>query len=148
FGSEWNGLQQHRDFGFKHGFDFDKHSAWRRIDLCNSRDKQLILSGKSESMETNRQYTRTTAFFAIVSLAAACSAQVNTGSNGSDGALTPWANIVVDMTDHPNGIYQYTSVNIPSGVTVTFRPNVNNTAVMWLVQANCVINGVVDVSAP
>ena len=50
------------------------------------------------------------------------------------------------MADHQTGIYQYTSVNIPSGVTVTFTPNANNTPVVWLVQGNVVINGTVDVS--
>ena len=79
-------------------------------------------------------------------------AQVNTGSNGGDGALDFSAyanlntNIVINMADHPNGIYQYTYVNIPSGVTVTFIPNANNTPVYWLVQSNVVISGTVDVS--
>src|SRR5438132_40450 len=73
-------------------------------------------------------------------------AQVNSGSNGSDGAFNPTTNTVINMADHPNGIYQYTSVNIPSGVTVTFILNANNTPVVWLVQNDCFINGTVDVS--
>jgi hypothetical protein len=73
-------------------------------------------------------------------------AQVNSGSNGSDGAFNPTTNTNIDMADHPNGIYQYTSVNIPTNVTVTFTPNANNTPVVWLVQSNVVINGTVDVS--
>jgi hypothetical protein len=73
-------------------------------------------------------------------------AQVNSGSNGSDGAFNPTTNIVINMADHPDGIYHYTSVNISNGVTVTFIPNANNTPVIWLVQSNVVINGVVDVS--
>ena len=69
-------------------------------------------------------------------------AQVNTGSNGSDGAFNPTAaNTVINMATHPNGVYQYTSVNIRSNVTVTFTPNANNTPVVWLVQSNVVING-------
>ena len=28
-------------------------------------------------------------------------AQVNSGSNGSDGALNPTGNLVIDMADHP-----------------------------------------------
>jgi hypothetical protein len=73
-------------------------------------------------------------------------AQVNSGSNGSDGAFNPTTNIVINMADHPNGIYQYTSVNISNGVTVTFIPNANNTPVIWLVQSNVIINGVIGVS--
>ncbi len=72
-------------------------------------------------------------------------AQINTGSDGHDGAFNPTQSTVIDMADHPDGIYQYTSVNIPSGVTVSFKPNANNTPVVWLVQGSCVINGTVDV---
>ena len=78
-------------------------------------------------------------------------AQVNSGSNGSDGALdfsniTFTTNIVINMADHPNGIYQYTYVNIPTNVTMTFIPNANNSPVTWLVQNNVVINGIVNVT--
>ena len=75
---------------------------------------------------------------------ASAQAQVNSGSNGSDGAFNPTSSTVINMADHPNGIYQYTYVNIPSGVMVTFIPNANNTPVTWLVQGNCVINGTVE----
>ena len=82
--------------------------------------------------------------FGVLPLVA--TAQVNSGSNGSDGAFNPTSNTTIIMADHPNGIYHYTSVNIPSGVTVTFTPNANNSPVVWLVQGNCVITGGVDVS--
>ena len=77
---------------------------------------------------------------------AGAQAQINTGSNGSDGALNPATNTVINMADHPDGIYQYTSVNISNNVTVTFIPNVNNTPVVWLVQSNVVINGSVNIN--
>lgn len=77
---------------------------------------------------------------------ASARAQIDSGSNGSDGAFQPTANTVVDMADHPDGIYHYTSVYIPSNVTVSFIPNANNTPVVWLVQSNVVINGTIDVS--
>jgi hypothetical protein len=73
-------------------------------------------------------------------------AQVNSGSNGSDGAFNPATNTVINMADHPNGIYQFTTVTISNGITVTFIPNANNSPVTWLVQGDCVINGTVDVS--
>jgi len=73
-----------------------------------------------------------------------CPAQVNSGSNGSDGAFNPTAtNTVINMADHPDGIYQYTSVNIPAGVTVSFVPNASNTPVVWLVQNSCNVAGTV-----
>lgn len=71
-------------------------------------------------------------------------AQINSGSNGSDGAFRPTTDrTVVDMADHPDGIYHYTSVYIPSYVRVTFIPNANNTPVVWLVQSNVVIDGTI-----
>lgn len=73
-------------------------------------------------------------------------AQVNSGSNGSDGEFNPSVDTVMNMADHPDGIYQYTSINIPAGVTVTFLPNANNAPVTWLVQSNCMIAGVVSLN--
>lgn len=73
-------------------------------------------------------------------------AQVNSGSDGSDGAFTPTINTVFDMRYRPDGIYQFTSVDIPASVTITFIPNTNNTPVVWLVQSNCTIAGWIDVS--
>ena len=83
-------------------------------------------------------------FLLLVTVAA--QAQVNSGSNGSDGAFNPTTNTVINMADHPDGIYHYTSVYISNTVTITFIPNANNTPVVWLVQSNCVINGDVYVS--
>ncbi len=79
-------------------------------------------------------------------LPVACWSQVNSGSDGHDGAFNPTTNTVVNMADHPNGIYHYTSVNIPAGVTVTFIPNTNNTPVVWLVQSSCVIDGTINLN--
>ena len=84
---------------------------------------------------------------ACASLVLPCSAQVNSGSDGHDGAFNPTENVTIDMSDHPDGIYHYTSVNIPTGVTVTFRPNVKNSPVVWLMQGDCLIDGAVSVSA-
>ena len=49
------------------------------------------------------------------------------------------------MADRPDGIYHYTSVNIPAGVTVSFIPNAGNKPVIWLVQGDCAISGIVSV---
>lgn len=85
------------------------------------------------------------ALFALV-LPLTTFAQVNSGSDGHDGALNPTSNLVIDMADHPDGIYHYTSVNIPSGVTVSFIPNAGNKPVVWLVQTSCKIYGVVNLA--
>lgn len=86
-----------------------------------------------------------------VLMGATAQAQVNSGSDGSDGALdfssiTATTNIVINMANHMNGIYQYTYINIPTNVTVTFVPNANNSPVTWLVQSNALINGTINVS--
>ena len=39
-----------------------------------------------------------------LSLCVSAGAQVNSGSNGSDGAFNPTTNIVINMAAHPNGI--------------------------------------------
>lgn len=80
-----------------------------------------------------------------LTFAVSSQAQVNSGSDGSDGAFNPTQSVTINMADHPNGIYQYTTVNIPGNVTVTFTPNANNTPVVWLVQTDCVIAGTVSV---
>jgi len=76
--------------------------------------------------------------------------QFDAGSDGSDGVFAPVADMTIDMTDHPDGVYQYVSVNIPAGVTITFLPNADNTPVTWLVQTTCVMEGNVNLngSAP
>ena len=71
---------------------------------------------------------------------------VDSGSDGRDGAFNPTKDTVINMGDHPDGIYQYTSVNIPAGVTVSFIPNAGNKPVVWLVQSNVGIYGTVNVS--
>jgi hypothetical protein len=103
-------------------------------------------------MKHKQVLTLAAALFAAAWLPIICPAQVvNTGSTGIDGALdfsaiTYTTNIVINMADHPTGIYQYTTVNIPTNVTVTFMPNANNSPVTWLLQGSCIISGTVDVS--
>lgn len=78
--------------------------------------------------------------------ALAVRADVNSGSNGSDGAFHPTVNTVIDMSSRPDGIYQYSSVTIPTGVEVSFIPNAANTPVVWLVQADCIVAGQINIS--
>ncbi len=78
-----------------------------------------------------------------VLVSAGAQAQVDSGSDGHDGAFNPTTNTVINMADHPDGIYHYSEVNIPGSITVSFIPNAANTPVVWLVQGSCVINGIV-----
>ncbi|MCX7765110.1 MAG: hypothetical protein N2246_00155 [Candidatus Sumerlaeia bacterium] len=70
------------------------------------------------------------------------------GSTGADGALstTTLGIIWINMADRPNGVYNYTEVNIREGQTIKFIPNQKNRPVVWLVKGDVIINGRVDVS--
>lgn len=80
----------------------------------------------------------------VLALVPAPAAAFVSGSDGTDGAFTPTVDTQVDLTQRPSGIFNYTSVNIPAGVTVTFKRNATNTPVIWLVQGNVTIAGTVD----
>src|SRR5437899_11255426 len=54
----------------------------------------------------------------------------SSGSTGADGAYAPMANTTLTLP--PNGVFNFTTVNIPSGVTVTFVKNAANTPVTIL----------------
>ena len=68
----------------------------------------------------------------------------DSGSTGADGAFTPQVDTVLPLP--PDGVFNFTSVNIPAGVTVTFGKNTLNTPVVWLVSGDVSIAGTVDAS--
>ncbi len=68
----------------------------------------------------------------------------DSGSTGADGALKPTVNVVIPLP--PSGVLNYTEINIPAGVTVSFRRNATNTPVVLLVAGNAVINGALNLS--
>jgi hypothetical protein len=87
------------------------------------------------------------------------------GANGSDGALNVTANTTIDLSQavaaswdatSPSpgkGVYdgakwavvfKYSSVNIASGVTLSFKNNASHAPVVWLVNGNVTISGTVN----
>ena len=68
----------------------------------------------------------------------------DSGSTGADGAFLPSVDTRLDLP--ADGIFNFTEVNIPAGVTVTFNSNATNTPVIMLVSGNATIDGVIDVS--
>lgn len=89
------------------------------------------------------------------------------GADGSDGAFSPTSNVVVDLSLAPtgawdgpntspgNGIYdpekwavvfRYSSVNVPSGVTVTFVNHPSGAPVVWLVASGVTIAGTLQLN--
>lgn len=66
------------------------------------------------------------------------------GSTGADGAFNPTVNTELQLP--PGGIFNFTSVNIPTGVTVKFKKNASNTPVTILATGDITIAGTIDVS--
>ena len=68
----------------------------------------------------------------------------NSGSTGADGAFNPVVDTEVVLP--PDGIFNYTTVNIPASVTVTFKKNQVNAPVTWLATGDVTIDGKVILS--
>jgi len=66
----------------------------------------------------------------------------NSGSTGADGAFSPTVNTQLELP--PSGVYNFTTINIPAGVTVTFKKNTANTPVVWLASGDVTIAGNVN----
>lgn len=71
-------------------------------------------------------------------------AAFDSGSTGADGALSPTANIQLQIPE--SGVFNFTTVNIPSGVTVTFKKNTQNTPVTILAKGDVTISGTISVN--
>lgn len=89
--------------------------------------------------------TRTLSFAIATLLLTNIAHAFDSGSTGADGVFSPTVNTVVQLP--PSGVLNYTSVNIPYGVTVSFKKNALNTPVYILVSGDATINGTLSVSA-
>lgn len=74
----------------------------------------------------------------------AYAAGFSSGSTGADGAFSPTANTTLTLP--PNGVFNFTTVDIPAGVTVKFVKNAANTPVHILTIGNVTIAGTIDIS--
>lgn len=92
----------------------------------------------------NRKLRLPTLFALAAALAAPSAFAFDSGSTGADGALAPTVNTQIALP--PSGILNYTTVNIPAGVTVTFRKNALNTPVYLLASGNVTIAGAINIS--
>jgi hypothetical protein len=79
----------------------------------------------------------------VLGLGNAYAQTFNSGSTGADGAFSPTANTTLTLP--PNGVFNYTTVNIPAGVTVKFTRNAANTPVTILATGNVTITGTIDI---
>ncbi len=89
------------------------------------------------------------------------------GSDGSDGAFAPLANLTLDLSlaataswDTPSPVagqgvydpdrwavvYKFTTINVPSGVTVTFANHPSGAPVIWLASGDVTIAGTLQLT--
>ncbi len=68
----------------------------------------------------------------------------SSGSTGLDGPFAPTANTTLALP--LNGVFNFTTVTIPAGVTVTFTPNSTNTPVTILATGDVTIAGTLSVN--
>jgi hypothetical protein len=66
------------------------------------------------------------------------------GSTGADGEFKPTVNTVLEVP--PSGVFNFTTVDIPAGVTVTFKKNATNTPVVVLASGNVTVAGALNLS--
>lgn len=66
------------------------------------------------------------------------------GSTGANGPFSPGISQTVQLPE--NGIFNFTTVNIPTGVTIRFQRNAKNTPIIILATGNVVIQGKIDIS--
>ena len=68
----------------------------------------------------------------------------NSGSTGADGPFSPASNTTLALP--PSGVFNFTTITIPSGITVTFTKNAANTPVILLATGAVTISGTINVS--
>jgi hypothetical protein len=88
---------------------------------------------------------------AIVLVPSTALAQFNSGSNGSDGALTfpagasNWDPQAAGLDPDNDGVYHFTTINLPAGATVNVRANggrlLEGRPVIWLATGAVTIGG-------
>lgn len=99
------------------------------------------------------------AFVLCSFLSKPASSAFSSGSTGTDGAFHPITSTLIDLTlagtgsgtggvDSAHGaiVFNYTTIQVDSGITVTFKRHPLGLPVVWLASGDVTINGTVDVS--
>ena len=89
--------------------------------------------------------TRALVLSCLLFAAATAQAQnsFNSGSTGADGAFAPTTSQSIAVP--AGGVFNFTTVNIPSGVTITFTRNATNTPLTILASGDVVIAGNINI---
>ncbi len=93
-----------------------------------------------------RSWSRPLLLGALLVLAPALAAgqSFSSGSTGADGPFAPTSNVTLPLP--PSGVFHFTTISIPSTVTVRFTKNAANTPVVLLATGSVVINGLLEVN--
>ena len=75
----------------------------------------------------------------LIALMPAMALAFNSGSTGADGAFNPTVSQQIDLP--ASGVFNYTSVNIPAGVTISYKKNAANSPVVILATGDVNIAG-------
>jgi hypothetical protein len=67
----------------------------------------------------------------------------SSGSTGADGAFSPTTNQTITVPD--SGVFNYTTYNIPAGVTVTYARNGKNMPVKILASGDVTVSGAINI---
>lgn len=119
----------------------------QRIPLDQATRRNVVIE-QGESLMKRMHVGKVTVVAALIALTcwngSAGAQTFSSGSNGSLGAFAPGANTTVTLP--PDGILNYTTINIPNGVTVSFTPNAANTPVTMLATGDVTINGTITLN--
>lgn len=66
--------------------------------------------------------------------------------NGTEWNLRSASTQFFDMSQRSDGLWHFTSIDVPQGLTVKFIANALNTPVRWLAKSNVTISGTLDLS--
>jgi len=105
------------------------------------RAEQLLRSGSG--FRTSRHSTAIALTLILLPLSTGA-LSYDSGSTGEDGALAPTVSTRLTLSEE--GVFNFTTVDIPEGVTVTFEKNNINTPVIILATGDVNIAGTIDVS--
>jgi hypothetical protein len=117
------------------------HEQSQSPDKTNSH----VLNRLSEQiMKTAKIIFATVAIVLLSQRSQTYGAVFSSGSTGADGPLNVTNDIVLPLP--PNGIFNFTTINVPFGAALRFQRNELNTPVYLLASSNVTINGTIEVS--
>lgn len=99
---------------------------------------------KLSLLRQGRDSIAITLFLAGTVIPAHAQTTFQSGSTGADGPFQPTTSGSVNVPE--SGVFNFTTITIPQGVTVTFVPSAKNTPVALLTTGDVTINGTINIA--